>query len=217
MSLWRAGKLLRSTKYAVRVMTTTQRAWVATTASAIAARLTATIGIAQTAVLIATPLIIARVAEDTSAANTWMVVLAAVTVSAVLAISFVASVVKLFALVVAEKMIARTATPVSARTALMTATNPQKTRMTKMMKNLKPRMPLVRQQRPKKPALTFSPIAYLKVKFACHHLNREVSGFGIANDPDRPLYIDDFVVISQISNEMFTSISEDALADPDGW
>jgi proteasome lid subunit RPN8/RPN11 len=51
------------------------------------------------------------------------------------------------------------------------------------------------------------------VKFACHHLNREVSGFGIANDPDRPLYIDDFVVISQISNEMFTSISEDALAN----
>lgn len=50
------------------------------------------------------------------------------------------------------------------------------------------------------------------MKFACHHLNREVSGFGVAYDPERPLYIDDFAIISQCSHVTFTSIAEDALA-----
>lgn len=58
-----------------------------------------------------------------------------------------------------------------------------------------------------------SPTAYLKVQFACHHLDREVGGYGFAPDPKRPLYITDFKVLPQISTKYHTSLDRNGIAD----
>lgn len=64
-----------------------------------------------------------------------------------------------------------------------------------------------------KPSLVFAPAAWTKLKYLCHLAEGEVSGFGLAMDPTRPLYIHDIALVDQESTSLSTDMSDDGVAD----
>lgn len=69
------------------------------------------------------------------------------------------------------------------------------------------------RQRPDPPVVTFSPRAWLKLQHLCHAVQTEVGGYGIATDPEDPLYVDDVLVPKQACT--FASVEFD-MADAAG-
>lgn len=61
-------------------------------------------------------------------------------------------------------------------------------------------------------ALTFSPLAWLKLQFFCHRGHTEIGGFGIAADKDL-LYVRDFVTVRQKVTPMSVRFEDLAVAD----
>jgi hypothetical protein len=61
-------------------------------------------------------------------------------------------------------------------------------------------------------ALTFAPLAFLKLQFFCHIGNTEIGGFGISSEDD-PLYIEDFVTVRQKVSAVTVSFDDTAVAD----
>ena len=49
---------------------------------------------------------------------------------------------------------------------------------------------------PRKPVLTFSPMAFLKLQYLCHAGPTKVAAFGLAS-PEDPLFLEDILVVRQ--------------------
>jgi proteasome lid subunit RPN8/RPN11 len=81
--------------------------------------------------------------------------------------------------------------------------------MTPTASNLTPSPSRVRRRHP---CLTFSPLAWLKLKYFCHAGSTEVGGFGIAAEEDL-LYIEDFATVRQQVSPMTVRFFDDAVAD----
>jgi hypothetical protein len=61
-------------------------------------------------------------------------------------------------------------------------------------------------------ALTFSPLAWLKLQMFCHSGCTEIGGFGVSADDD-PLYVEDFVTVRQQVTPVTVRIDDAAVAD----
>jgi proteasome lid subunit RPN8/RPN11 len=61
-------------------------------------------------------------------------------------------------------------------------------------------------------ALTFAPLAWLKLQFLCHAGPTEVGGFGLSH-PDDPLYVEDVLVVRQRCGFASVAFDDDAVAD----
>ena len=62
------------------------------------------------------------------------------------------------------------------------------------------------------PTLTFSPLAWLKLRMFLHTDEVEVGGFGISSEPDL-LYVEDFVTVRQSVTEVTVAFDDAAVAD----
>jgi proteasome lid subunit RPN8/RPN11 len=60
--------------------------------------------------------------------------------------------------------------------------------------------------------LTFAPTAWLKLQYFCHRGDTEIGGFGVTA-AGRPLYIEEFVTIPQVTSLISVSFHDDAVAD----
>jgi proteasome lid subunit RPN8/RPN11 len=74
--------------------------------------------------------------------------------------------------------------------------------------NLQPR----RRRSDRSPVLTFSPLAWLKLLFFCHHGNTEIGGFGITTPHDL-LYIEEFRTVRQEVSIVTVRFDDMAVAD----
>ena len=72
------------------------------------------------------------------------------------------------------------------------------------------RIPLPRSERPL--ALTFSPLAWLKLQFFCHHATTEIGGFGLSAEDD-PLFIEQFQTVKQEASAVTVAFDDAAVAD----
>ena len=71
----------------------------------------------------------------------------------------------------------------------------------------------LRQRRPQtNPVLRFSPTAWAKLLFFCHHGKTEIGGFGISV-PDDLLYIEDFETVKQTVTSASVAFDDAAVAD----
>ncbi len=71
----------------------------------------------------------------------------------------------------------------------------------------------VRIRRPSDlPTLTFSPLAWLKLKYLCHAGDTEIGGFGLSSESD-PFYIEDILVPRQDTTAVHVSFHPDSVAD----
>jgi hypothetical protein len=61
-------------------------------------------------------------------------------------------------------------------------------------------------------ALTFAPLAWLKLQFFCHAGATEVGGFGVVAAAD-PLYVNDFVTVAQEVTPFSVRFADEAVAD----
>lgn len=71
---------------------------------------------------------------------------------------------------------------------------------------------LRRRQREQSAAITFSPVAWMKLLMFLHAGDTEVGGFGISSDK-RPLYIEDFVTVKQTVTAVTVAFDDTAVAD----
>ena len=62
------------------------------------------------------------------------------------------------------------------------------------------------------PVLRFTPYAWSKLHWFCHHGETEIGGFGIT-DPDELLLIRDFVTVSQSASPVSVRFDDSAVAD----
>jgi hypothetical protein len=65
---------------------------------------------------------------------------------------------------------------------------------------------------PDEPALTFAPLAWLKLQFFLHAGDTEIGGFGISAEDDL-LYIQDFVTVRQVTSSASVEFADAAVAD----
>jgi hypothetical protein len=72
--------------------------------------------------------------------------------------------------------------------------------------------PLHRRQREPSKAITFAPLAWLKLLMFLHAGDTEVGGFGISAEK-RPLYIEDFVTVKQTVTAVTVAFDDTAVAD----
>jgi hypothetical protein len=72
--------------------------------------------------------------------------------------------------------------------------------------------PRSRRRHDEAPALVFSPLAWLKLKFFCHAGDTEVGGFGISAEADA-LYVEDFVTVRQSTTAVTVEFDDAAVAD----
>ncbi len=56
------------------------------------------------------------------------------------------------------------------------------------------------------PQLVFSPLAWMKLQYLCQACDTEVGGYGVAHDPKKPLYLDDFLVPKQECTQAFCDL-----------
>jgi len=63
-----------------------------------------------------------------------------------------------------------------------------------------------------RPCLTFAPLAWLKLQYLCHAGPTEVGGFGISA-AGAPLYVEDFVTVSQRVTPTTVRFDDNAVAD----
>src|SRR5262245_38516101 len=68
------------------------------------------------------------------------------------------------------------------------------------------------RRRLRRPMLTFSPMAWLKLQYFCHRGDTEIAGFGVTA-AGRPLYIEEFVTIPQVTGLIRVSFPDDAVAN----
>lgn len=61
--------------------------------------------------------------------------------------------------------------------------------------------------------LVFSPLAWMKLQYLCHLGDSEVGGFGVARDPEHPLYIDDFYTVPQDAGWAHVEFEDVGVAD----
>lgn len=66
---------------------------------------------------------------------------------------------------------------------------------------------------PFRPVVVFSPLAWLKLQYMCHAGDSEVGGFGVARDPEHPLYIDDFYTVPQEAGWASVEFDDVGVAD----
>jgi hypothetical protein len=81
--------------------------------------------------------------------------------------------------------------------------------MTPTASILNPSPPRARRRHP---CLTFSPLAWLKLKYFCHAGSTEVGGFGITAAEDL-LYIEDFATVRQQVSPITVRFFDDAVAN----
>ena len=62
------------------------------------------------------------------------------------------------------------------------------------------------------PTLTFSPLAWLKLQFFCHHGDTEIGGFGISAAKNL-LYVEDFCPIKQLASAVSVRFDDDAVGE----
>src|SRR5258706_9578388 len=78
------------------------------------------------------------------------------------------------------------------------------------------RIPLMRliwsSSWPRRPRLTFAPLAWLKLQYLCHAGDTEVGGFGVTAHDDL-LYVEDFVTVAQDVSSVSVRFRDDAVAD----
>ena len=72
------------------------------------------------------------------------------------------------------------------------------------------RIPPPQSERPL--VLTFSPLAWLKLQFFCHHASTEIGGFGISAEDD-PLTIEQFETVKQQATSVTVAFDDAAVAD----
>jgi hypothetical protein len=60
--------------------------------------------------------------------------------------------------------------------------------------------------------LTFSPVAWLKLKFFCHAGDTEVGGFAVSAEDD-PLSVEDFLTVRQLTTAVTVAFDDAAVAD----
>jgi proteasome lid subunit RPN8/RPN11 len=72
--------------------------------------------------------------------------------------------------------------------------------------------PRLRRHFDASPALTFSPLAWLKLQFFCHAGDTEIGGFGISAEEDL-LYIEEFRTVRQDVTPMSVAFEDTAVAD----
>jgi len=65
---------------------------------------------------------------------------------------------------------------------------------------------------PHPPTLRFTPNAWAKLQFFCHHGETEIGGFGITS-PDDPLLVEDFVTVKQAATCISIAFDDAAVAD----
>lgn len=62
-------------------------------------------------------------------------------------------------------------------------------------------------------ALRFTPYAWAKLHWLCHHGDTEIGGFGICEDPDDMTLVTDFQLVKQECTPASVDFNDDALAD----
>src|ERR1041384_2753953 len=63
-----------------------------------------------------------------------------------------------------------------------------------------------------RPVLRFTPTAWAKLHFFCHHGETEIGGFGVTSGDDR-LLIEDFQTVRQTVSEVSVNFDDAAVAD----
>ena len=84
-----------------------------------------------------------------------------------------------------------------------------KKQKTKNQPKLQPKLHVV--ERPDRPVLRFTPYAWAKLYWFCHHGETEIGGFGVAATNDL-LLIEDFVTVQQTVSCVSVSFADDAVA-----
>ena len=71
---------------------------------------------------------------------------------------------------------------------------------------------LPEQDEPVQPVLRFTPYAWAKLQWFCHHGETEIGGFGVT-EPDDLLLIQDFVTVQQKVSSVSVAFDDEAVAD----
>ncbi len=61
------------------------------------------------------------------------------------------------------------------------------------------------------PQLVFSPLCFLKIQYLMHKGDHEVGGYGLASDPEKPLYLTDLLVPKQECSYAYVEFDTDDL------
>lgn len=89
-----------------------------------------------------------------------------------------------------------------------TVTKRQKRRSQNEARNPRP----IHRQRESDPVLRFTPYAWAKLQFLCHHGDTEIGGFGITETGDL-LLVEDVQTIQQSVSEVTVAFDDEAVAD----